>query len=49
MSLYKNNIGDIIATAEELSKKKAEQKASMIALLKYKQLREDQIVNEFDT
>lgn len=36
-----------IARAQESSKKKAEQKASMLALLKYGQLFPDQIVNEF--
>jgi len=45
----KNKLGQIIATGNDLSKKKAEQQASMYALLKYNQLREDQIVNEFDT
>jgi ribonuclease-3 len=37
-----------ICRASELSKKKAEQKASMLALLKYGQLYSDQIVEEFD-
>ena len=37
-----------ISRASELSKKKAEQKASMLALLKYGQLYSDQIVEEFD-
>lgn len=37
-----------IIRAQESSKKKAEQKASMLALLKYKQLYPDQIVEEFD-
>ena len=37
-----------ISRAQETSKKKAEQKASMLALLKYGQLYSDQIVEEFD-
>ncbi len=37
-----------ITRAQETSKKKAEQKASMLALLKYGQLYPDQIVEEFD-
>ena len=37
-----------IARAAELSKKKAEQKVSMLALLKFGQLYSDQIVEEFD-
>lgn len=37
-----------ISRAQESSKKKAEQKASMLALLKYGQLYPDQIVEEFD-
>ena len=37
-----------ISRAQESSKKKAEQKASMLALLKYGQLYSDQIVEEFD-
>ena len=45
----KNNIGDIIGTGIQLSKKKAEQQAAMLALVKYNQLYPDQIVNEFDT
>lgn len=39
--------GDELTRAQETSKKKAEQKASMLALLKYGQLYPDQIVNEF--
>jgi hypothetical protein len=38
----------LFGSASELSKKKAEQKASMLALLKYGQLYSDQIVEEFD-
>jgi dsRNA-specific ribonuclease len=45
----KNNLGKVIATATESSKKRAEQKVSMYALLIYKQLNNDQIVDEFDT
>jgi len=37
-----------IVRAEELTKKKAEQKASMFALLKYRIIHEDQIVDDFD-
>jgi ribonuclease-3 len=37
-----------IARGQETSKKKAEQKASMLALLKFGQLYSDQIVEEFD-
>ena len=37
-----------ITRAQESSKKKAEQKASMLALLKYGQLYPDQMVEEFD-
>jgi ribonuclease-3 len=37
-----------ITRAQESSKKKAEQKASMLALLKYGQLYPDQIVEDFD-
>ena len=37
-----------ITRAQESSKKKAEQKASMLALLKFGQLYSDQIVEEFD-
>ena len=37
-----------ISRASETSKKKAEQKASMLALLKFGQLYSDQIVEEFD-
>lgn len=37
-----------ITRAQESAKKKAEQKASMLALLKYGQLYPDQIVEEFD-
>ena len=44
----KDNQGNEIVRASELSKKKAEQKASMLALLKYGQLYSDQIVEEFD-
>jgi ribonuclease-3 len=40
---------EIIATAEESSKKQAQQKASMFALIRYNQLKPDQIVDEFDT
>ena len=35
--------------AQETSKKKAEQKASMFALIHFKQLNQDQIVSEFDS
>lgn len=38
-----------ITRAQETSKKKAEQKASMLALLKFGQLYQDQIVTEFDS
>lgn len=47
--MVKNNIGEILGQAQELSKKKAEQKAAMIALIKYSQLNSDQIVDVFDT
>jgi len=42
------NSNSEITRAQESSKKKAEQKASMLALLKYGQLYPDQIVEEFD-
>lgn len=35
--------------AQETSKKKAEQKASMLALIRFNQLNKDQIVSEFET
>jgi len=44
----KDNNDKEIIRASELSKKKAEQKVSMLALLKYGQLYSDQIVEEFD-
>ena len=44
----KNSANNEISRAQETSKKKAEQKASMLALLKYGQLYPDQIVNVFD-
>jgi len=44
----KDNLNNEIVRASELSKKKAEQKASMLALLKYGQLYSDQIVEDFD-
>jgi len=43
-----NALGNEIARAQESSKKKAEQKASMLALLKFGQLYPDQIVTVFD-
>jgi len=42
------NDNNEIIRAQETSKKKAEQKASMLALLKFGQLYPDQIVEEFD-
>jgi len=47
--IVKNKLGNKLAEAQELSKKKAEQKAAMLTLIKYNQLNSDQIVNEFDT
>jgi dsRNA-specific ribonuclease len=44
----KDSADNEISRAQETSKKKAEQKASMLALLKYGQLYPDQIVNVFD-
>lgn len=44
----KKDSGEIVSTASETSKKRAEQKAAMLALLKYDQLRPDQIVSDFD-
>ena len=44
----KDSTNNEISRAQETSKKKAEQKASMLALLKYGQLYPDQIVNVFD-
>jgi len=44
----KDSLNNDISKAQETSKKKAEQKASMLALLKYGQLCPDQIVNDFD-
>lgn len=46
--MVKDQNGNEIIRAQELSKKKAEQKVSMLALLKYGQLYSDQIVEEFD-
>jgi ribonuclease-3 len=43
-----SNTNTVLATAQETSKKKAEQKASMLALLKYGQIYPDQIVDDFD-
>jgi ribonuclease-3 len=43
-----DSTGTEISRGSETSKKKAEQKASMFALLKYGQLYADQIVEEFD-
>ena len=46
--MVKDQNGNEIIRAQELSKKKAEQKVSMLALLKYGQLYSDQIVEDFD-
>lgn len=40
--------GEVIATATESSKKRAEQKCAMLALIYFKQLSPSQVVNEFD-
>ena len=44
----KDSLNNEISRASESSKKKAEQKVSMLALLKYGQLYSDQIVEDFD-
>lgn len=44
----KDNDNKIIADAQDTTKKKAEQKASMLALISYRLLYADQIVEEFD-
>lgn len=46
--LVRNNKGEVVAQATESKKNKAEQKCSMLALIRYKQLYPDQIVNDFD-
>jgi len=46
--VVKDYNGNEIIRAQEASKKKAEQKSSMLALLKYGQLYSDQIVEDFD-
>jgi alkaline phosphatase len=46
--VVKDYNGNEIIRAQETSKKKAEQKSSMLALLKFGQLYSDQIVEDFD-